>query len=219
MVVTGMNGRAAIALTACAIGLLWWPVNALGGAALVTIEFDDENEFSPRTASYALLEGNFYFEWGDVGDGGNSLRRHNFVQDDRLFRSGDPTKTGGNLALSVSAGKFDYYCQVHGGPGREGMSGRVQVKPIRGPAFPDGIPVDWALDGSETGNRYDVRFKVDNGDWRPWKNGAAARDDVFGAGGDPVNYNATREYRVQARSTVASDPGRRSGWSPTLRFP
>jgi hypothetical protein len=169
-----------------------------------------------------LISSNFGWTWGDPADGGVSARRHNVVQDKGLFRSGDPVKTAPGptdyWALSASAGTFPYYCELHGGRGGEGMSGKIQVPPLEGSPEPDGIPVSWAVDASTTGSRYAVRFKVGNGNWRNWKRRTSALSDIFGRDDDPVNFDGTKTYRIQARSQKRN-PDKHSGWSPPLVIP
>ena len=118
------------AVVAVALSL---PAGAMAGAAGITVEAGDENRFSPKNRMWGLISSNFYWSWGDAGDGGVTERRHNVRQDQRLFSSGDPTKSppGGPFIASVSAGTFRYHCIVHGGPGGEGMSGRVKVAPSK----------------------------------------------------------------------------------------
>lgn len=203
-------------LAALTAGLIL-PAAASGGAQGINVEAGDANRFSPKVGTYGLISSNFGWTWGDPGDGGTSTRRHNVVQDRGLFRSGQPVRTapgpGDYFPLSASAGSFRYHCALHGG---DGMSGKIKVPPSEGPPEPDGVPINWAVDASTTGNRYDVRFKVDNAPWRNWKQGTKRQSDIFGRNDDPVNFSGLKDYTIQARSKLKSDPGRRSGWSPSL---
>ena len=80
------------------------------------------------------------------------------------------------------------------------------------PAFLDGVRV------LATGSRYAVRFKVNDGNWRTWKRRTQAQDDIFGRDDDPVNFDGTKTYKIQARSQKR-DPDKHSGWSPPLVIP
>jgi hypothetical protein len=217
-----MDRRIVIAAAAALLAALAMPGGASGGAQGITVEAGDANRFSPKVGSWVLISSNFGWIWGDGGDGGVSERRHNVVQDRGLFRSGDPVKTapgaGDYFQLSASAGTFPYFCQLHGGRGGEGMSGKIRVPPSEGPPEPDGVPILWAVDASTTGSRYAVRFKVENGNWRTWKGRTRAQDDIFGRDDDPVNFNGTKTYKIQARSQK-QDPAKHSGWSPSLVIP
>src|SRR5688572_13718559 len=147
----GMDRRSVTAGLAALSVALGMPGVASGGSAGIAVEADGANKFAPKVASFTLISSNFYWYWGA---GGVTSRPHNVRQDDRLFRSGAPTKNGGNISFSVSAGTFPYFCEVHGGPGGRGMSGKVKVPPKEGSPEPDGVPVSWAVDASTTGSRY-----------------------------------------------------------------
>lgn len=218
-----MNLRFARSLFLAGLVALSIPAGAMAGAAGITVEHEDRNRFSPAVSRWSVISTNFFWTWGDIGDDGSSSRRHNVVQDQRLFRSGDPAKTGpdpqGMFSVSASAGTFPYFCGVHGGPGGRGMAAVIEVPPDKLTTEPDGVGVEWAVEASDTGNRYDVRFKVGDGRWRTWRRNAKAMSDVFGRDDDPVNFNGTKTYKIQARSTLKSDSSRHSGWSPSLILP
>jgi hypothetical protein len=96
------------------------------------------------------------------------------------------------------------------------MVGVVRVRPIFA-AAPTGAPftVRWALTGTNTGNRFDVRFRMGtSGAWTLWKNDTSARSGIFGQSGLPVQVMPGRTYQFQARSEKV--PSQPSGWSPTL---
>jgi hypothetical protein len=216
------------------LGALPSPANA--GIGFITVEAMDENEFAPRKESYTLLASpNFVWQWGDSGDDGVALRKHNVRQDDRLFRSGDPSKSPveectsigssqGCYELSASAGTYRYYCENHGGPGGQGMSGKIKVAPaLLGDITADSIGISWGtrFDGSPvhtTGDQFDVRFRVNDGSWRHWKTNTAKRKGVFGKNDNPVDVKVGRTYDFKARSEKSSNPSRRSGWSPKLSY-
>ena len=200
-------------------GTLALPGLAYAGIGYVNVEASDQNKFSPRSESYNLLaHPNFWWQWGDDSDGGVTLRKHNVRQDDGLFRSGDPTKSppDGHYELNVSAGTFPYYCEVHGGPGGAGMSGKIHVAPVvEGSPTTSGIELTWADVSSETGDAYDVRYRVDGRNWRIWKNDTPHFGGTFGAGGHPIVLKTGHTYKFQVRSEKGSNPDRRSDWSPT----
>jgi hypothetical protein len=98
------------------------------------------------------------------------------------------------------------------------MQGTVKVKPIAN-ANPAGAPftVTWALPGTNTGTRFDVRFR--RGTTAPfttWRNDSLARSGVFGQAGAPVPVAPGQTYQFQARSQKA--PSQQSDWSPPLTF-
>ena len=96
------------------------------------------------------------------------------------------------------------------------MDGVVKVRPTFN-ANPTGNPftVVWALTGTNTGNQFDVRYRVGTaGTWKMWKNDVAARQGVFGLNGTPVVVSPGHTYQFQARSQKT--PTQPSGWSPTL---
>ena len=216
-----MNGtRFRWAIVLVAAGMLALPALAHAGIGYINVEASDQNKFSPKMESYNVLaHPNFWWQWGDDTDGGVTLRKHNVRQDDGLFRSGDPTKTppGDHYELTASAGTFPYYCEVHGGPGGEGMSGQIKVPPaVEGSPSLAGISLTWATASSETGHAYDVRWKMDDRRWRLWKNDTADLGGDFGAGGDPVTLKDGHTYKFEARSEKSSDHSRRSDWSPRV---
>jgi len=79
--------------------------------------------------------------------------------------------------------------------------------------------VAWASKVTDTGNQFDVRFKVGKkGDWKTWKKNVNEHSDDFGEGNDPVNVKPGKTYFIQARSERESNPRKRSGWSPSLKL-
>ena len=96
------------------------------------------------------------------------------------------------------------------------MDGVVKVRPTFN-ANPTGLPftVTWALPGTNTGNQFDVRYRVGTaGAWILWKNNVAARSAIFGLNGLPVQVMPGRTYQFQARSQKT--PTQPSGFSPVL---
>jgi plastocyanin len=136
---------------------------------------------------------------------------HNVREDHRLFFSGPPTSWATKEFTRVfSSGTYDYKCQVHGPE----MSGIVRVEMTQG--FDTIFPIlVWAEDTTNTGQVFDVQFKVDQGRWRKWKTDTEKFKGVFGRNDRPVPYNPSREYRFRARSQKRDNmPAARSRWSP-----
>jgi plastocyanin len=182
---------------------------SVAGAAATQIKVAD-NFFSPRTPPVRNLASGASFTWTRAS---GSVNAHNVRQDFSLFRSGDVTSGPINYSVSASAGTYHYYCELH----RDlGMDGVVKVRPTF-LADPAGAPftVRWALLGTTTGNKFDVRFRVGTTTtWRLWKNDTSARSGVFGQNGQPVQVVTGRTYQFQVRSE--NDPTKPSGWSPAL---
>ena len=192
---------------------------ATGGGTYVTVEANGEKVFDPKTVSTTTSDTTFNVAWKWDEDG-TTDRAHNVRQDSKLFYSGPPTDQRDQFTRFVSAGTFRYYCERHGGPGGEGMAGKVIVNPVDdGPVTEDTVPIRWAVPQSTTGDQYDVRVRVgEDGAWRTWKRNTAKRGGVFGKNDEPVDYDVTKQYFVQARSEKSADPNRRSGWSNSFWF-
>ncbi|HEX9823430.1 MAG TPA: hypothetical protein VGB51_03435 [Actinomycetota bacterium] len=140
---------------------------------------------------------------------------HNVREDGELFRSGDPTNGAIDFSVTFSAGKFHYYCEIHGSASG-GMSGFVKV-PVKFKGAPGGAPftVTWAPGGSETGSSYDVQYRIGAGVWMKWKRNTATGSGVFGKNGDPETAQNGTAYQFRARS---GDGSAKSGWSPKASF-
>jgi len=173
----------------------------------------EDNTFSPDSVSLAPGDG---VTWDWVGT--NNL--HNVRQDKKLFYSGNATSNSNtSFTRTLSAGTFHYYCEIHGTTAG-GMDGIVRVKP-GADAAPAGnnFTVTWATSGSNTGNVFDVQYKVGTGDWTTWKTDTSQVSDVFGDGGDPVNVQAGTKYSFRARSQKSDDANSKvSDWSPRKSF-
>jgi plastocyanin len=196
--------RFAVALVA--LGLLVPVAPANGGTAEVAIH---DNYYSPAARRIVVGDSVHWFRAGD------SNGFHNIREDGRLFWSG--RSTGGPIDYRVvfSAGTFHYYCSTHGYPlevDDEGMEGLVRVpvsiyRPPSGLAF----TVRWATDAAETGNAYDVQFRVGSSKWRTWKRDVTNNKGVFGRDAKPVRVRDGVRYSFRARS---QDGPNLSGWSP-----
>ena len=182
---------------------------AVADAVPSQIEVRDDR-FVPRNAPARDFEPGPSFRWQSVA-GADNL--HNVRQDDRLFFSGSPEDPL-NFRINASAGSYHYYCTLHRA---QGMSGRVKVRPI---AIPDSlvgqIEVRWANANTDTGSRFDVRYRVDQRRWKTWKNDTRAFHAFFGRNDNPVNYNPdNHNYRIKVRSERRR-VSKRSDWSPAL---
>jgi plastocyanin len=174
-----------------------------------------DDDFEPATSESSVGAGGFVFDWG-AGTG----REHNVRQDRRLFSSGPKTDSGQFVLDQPSAGTFPYHCQIHGNPG-SGMHGTLEVRPSllltpskrkRGDLI---IAVAWA-ESTDTGDQFDVKYRVNDGKWKLWKQNTAKPEGAFGRNDKPVEVNPTKTYRFKVRSEKKGKPDRRSGFSPPL---
>lgn len=200
--------RRSLIISAAAVALaLALPPAA--GAVPRPIDVRDDR-FVPKNPPARDFEPGPSFRWQSV-PGANNL--HNVRQDDRLFFSGPPEDPL-NFQINASAGSYHYYCTLHRALG---MAGRVKVRPI---AVPDSlvgeIEVRWANANTNTGSRFDVRYRVDQRRWKTWKNDTRAFHAAFGHNDNPVNYNPDRhDYKIKVRSERRRVK-KRSDWSPAL---
>lgn len=143
---------------------------------------------------------------------------HNVRENHLLFRSGNITSGTIDFTRIFSAGTFHFYCEQHGSPSG-GMDGLVKVKP-RIAAAPSGLKftVRWANAQSNTGEVFDVQYRVGSGPWKDWKKNTPAEKGVFGANGKPVGAKDGTKYSFRARSQMAGDDTSASGWSPRTSF-
>jgi plastocyanin len=212
-----MKGRLLLAggLTLAATCL----VPAVGQAGipnLITVEAGGEDLFSPELVNANVNEV-YGFEWS-WGEG--TIDDHNVREDSKLFYSGPPSDNDEPFDVLGSAGTFHYYCELHGSKAG-GMDGVISLRPSfgmppvkRGPA--PVVNILWASSDSETGDQYDVQYKVGKGDWKYWKKNTSKLNGLFGRNGKPVTVRDNKTYKVRARSEKSSNPKKRSGWSPPL---
>jgi plastocyanin len=185
---------------------------AVAGAAPREINANDDF-FSPSKPAARNFQAGGSFHWSR---GAGSIDSHNIRQDDKLFRSGDPVSGPINFSINASAGSYHYYCELHGSR-HGGMSGVVKVRPR---AVPDSVAgevlVRWADSNTNTGSRFDVRYRVDHRKWKLWKNDTRKLQGRFGHNDRPVNFNLNRHtYKIEARSE-RRQVSKRSDWSPAL---
>jgi hypothetical protein len=201
--------------------LILLPPAAHAGSAATIVEANGQDKFSPSVAEYIVISNQFIWYWGTDG-GGTTAREHEIRQDKGLFRSpgGPRTSFPGvppGFVVSASAGTFPYYCTVHGGPGGQGMSARIRTYPVPFDTTDDEVGVKWADPSNTTGDQYDVRYRVGDGNWRDWKRNTAKLELVFGKNDKPIDVRDGKTYRFRARSEKSSNPAKHSGWSGVLK--
>jgi len=191
------------------------PFASAGGGGPFAIQFtDDPAVFAPKAATTTVDRapagaGGAEFAW--LGPG--TTDEHNVRQDDRLFRSGPASEDFHEYQTDISAGRYHYYCELHGSPSG-GMAGTVRVRPAIEGAF-----VRWADSASEANQRFAVEFRKQGArKWKTWKRATKAARLKFGARNKPVNVQPGRKYEVRVRTFLASNKKKRSGWSPVVSF-
>ncbi|MEK6272105.1 MAG: hypothetical protein AABM42_05590 [Actinomycetota bacterium] len=187
---------------------------AVAGAAPRKIDVGDDF-FSPKRPPARNLQAGPSFRWSRAG---GSDGDHNIRQDHKLFFSGNPTDGPINFTINASAGSYHYYCTLHGSR-RGGMAGRVKVRPIAEiDSLIGEIEVHWANSATDTGSRFDVRYRVDQRKWKTWKNDTPTFHAAFGHNDRPVNYRPSlHTYKIKVRSERRRVK-KRSDWSPVLTF-
>lgn len=203
--IAGMGATAAVVLVSG---------HALAGpGAVQQVNFGDSFFDPAKPPPFAVSPGAREVAW--VGP--DTDLPHNIHQDKRLFRSGPPSTSVDEYQTNVAAGKYHYFCQVHGSKSG-GMDGVLRIRPGFSASGPDTIGIFWADSEAESKHRYRVEFRrVGANRWKVWKRGTAQTGDVFGDG-DPINANPDREYQVRVRTFVKGKKQRRSGWSPRPTF-
>ena len=185
---------------------------SLASAAPRQIDVNDDF-YAPKNPPARNFSTGPSFRWSN---GGGSITPHNIRQNDKLFRSGALTRGPINFTINASAGSFRYYCELHGTPDGQGMAGTVKVRPIAVPDLLGEIEVQWADSNTNTGSRFDVRYRVDNRRWKTWKNDTRSFHGAFGHKDNPVNYNPSRHnYKIKVRSERRT-VSKHSDFSPVL---
>jgi plastocyanin len=198
-------------LIGTAAALLAIPALAFGRAT-TTVELTDSNKYSPADVTKNVGAGDIHWQWGASG---HTNAAHNVRQDDKLFFSGTLTNSDpGGYTITPSAGSFHYYCELHGSPSG-GMAGTIKVRPTVFSKTSSAFGVRWSPGTNQTGDAFDVRYRVDGGAWKTWKNHVAAAQGLFGVNNSPVRVRPGHTYDVQARSEKKSAPTKASGWSPS----
>jgi hypothetical protein len=190
-------------------GLLSVPTIASAGGGPQPVVFKD-NQFVPATSQETTAPQSTFIWDRQAG----SVGSHNIRQDVNLFRSGDPSASFDHYTRRPSAGTFHYYCENHGSP-TSGMQGKLRVTPVVGRGFTDStFSVLWASADTNTGTAFDVRFRVAGGQWQDWRNDTTKFSGHFGHNGNPTTVVPATQYDFKARSEKASNPQKRSDWSP-----
>ena len=196
-------------LLGATLGLLVIPAMAFGGTTTtVTVAPNDTNTFAPGAVSQTVGAGDIHWRWDTNG---KTFAAHNVRQDDKLFYSGNPTSNNpSGFDVLPSAGKFHYFCEVHG----RAMSGTLKIAPAIFNQKAKSFGVEWSSGSNDTGNAFDVRYRVDGGKWKVWKKDVTREHAIFGAKRKPVRVRSGHAYEVAARSEKKSKPSKHSKWSP-----
>jgi len=191
-----------LAAGAVAVGLL---ASSSVAAATRNVDVSDNKVFSPSSVTAAVGDS---VHWAASG-----VDDHSVTQNDLLFDTG-AARAGITLTQKFSAGTYPYHCRKHGVAGGT-MVGTVKVSP-QVVSAPAGLAftVKWAAAGTDTGNSFDVQYRVASGPWKTWKNNTSAKSMVFGKGG-PVAVARGKTYSFQVRSGTGA---KESGFSPLKSF-
>lgn len=196
-----------LTIAAVAAGLVL-PAVALGAPAVTDIAVDD-NFFDPSFPAASNFATGSGFHWTRA-PGSNG--KHNVRQDDQLFRSGNPTTGPIDYTITASAGSYHYYCEIHGSS-TAGMQGRIKIRPAKSNVTSSSFVVKWASAATQTGDQFDLRYRVDGGSWANWRRDTASFSATFGTNGNPVAVMPGHTYQVEARSEK-SGTASQSDWSP-----
>jgi len=202
-------------LIAATVALLAVPALAFGRATTtVTVAPNNSLTFSPSAVTKTVGAGDVHWRWGANG---TTFSVHNVRQDSKLFYSGQLTNNNpSGFTVVPSAGSFHYYCEFHGSR-TGGMNGTIKIRPLIFNKTASSFGVAWAPTSSNTGGKFDVRYRVDGGAWKVWKNDVTGRQATFGAANNPVHVAAGHTYDIQARSEKSVNTSAASGWSPAAR--
>jgi plastocyanin len=200
--------RGAVVTLAVALGAISGGPAQAGFVNEVSIT---DNAFDPEVAGGLIGTGSVHWSRA-LG----SVNPHNVSQDQGLFRSGDPTLGPIEFTVTPSAGRFDYQCEVHG-PSMSGLVTGIMHFTRHSPEL--WITVIWATADTDTGRVFDVRYRVDGGDWQTWKTDTTRFKGAFGRNDRPVQVEPGHAYRFQGRSQVNDARNRdHSRWSQTLTY-
>ena len=185
--------------------------------ALVNITVDDDF-YDPQNATFDFpATPDARWDWDGIGPS-NTVREHTVTQDKGLFKSGAPTNTG-SFEVSASSGTYPYHCAVHG----SAMTGTLNILVTSSEQDLDSLRLHWATPTTTTGNRFDVRYRIDSGPgeepWKTWLKQTRKKSKVFGNDNRPTSFDLTRgDYEFSARSVKVKRNKRpkRSRFSPPL---
>jgi plastocyanin len=202
-------------LIGAAAAMLAIPALAFGRATTtVTVAPSGSLTFGPKTVTKNVGAGGIHWKWGTNG---TTSQLHNVRQDDKLFYSGRLTTSNpAGFDVVPSAGSFHYYCELHGFR-NGGMAGTIKIRPAVFNKTARSFGVRWSPGTNQTGDAFDVRYRVDGGQWKAWKNHVALAQATFGANNAPVRVGPGHTYDIQARSEKRADLSKQSDWSPAAR--
>jgi plastocyanin len=167
--------------------------------------------FLPEDVEHSVLGTGVIWNWN--GGSGTTSDEHNVREDSKLFRS--PLKDEGSFQISPSAGTYHYYCEPH--LDSNDMQGGLKITPAYTElSNPDELRIVWAQDNSDTGDRFDVRYRVGIGPFKTWKKDTAKLSGRFGRQDEPVAVKPGKTYSFKVRSGLASKPSKQSKYSPAL---
>jgi plastocyanin len=203
-------------LIGTAAALLAIPALATGATTTITVAPNNSLSFGPKSVIKNVGAGSIHWQWGTNG---TTSFAHNVRQDNNLFSSGAPTASKpAGYTITPSAGSFHYYCTLHGAAGAStGMVGTINIRPAIFNKTASSFGVKWSPGTNQTGNAFDVRYRVDGGTWKTWMNDVTTAQAVFGANNSPVHVGPGHTYEVEARSEKLSNVSKPSGWSPLAR--
>jgi plastocyanin len=189
-------------------GALALPASA---SAAITIGVTDDRYVPQVTGAEVGAGPTFAWNWIGLHGEPTTLDEHNVVSDDALFTSGEAGQTSGSFAVSASAGTFPYHCTFHD---LQGMVGTVAVTPVVTDLTSKSFRVTWGNDGTTTGNRFDVKYRVDGKKkFKPWLKKTKKSSRVFGKKKNPVKVKPGHDYEIEVRSLRKKH---KSGYSPPL---
>ena len=203
-------------LIGTAAALLAIPALATGATTTITVSPNNSLSFGPKSVTKNVGAGSIHWQWGTNG---TTSLPHNVRQDSNLFNSGALTASKpSGYTITPSAGSFHYYCTLHGSPGSNtGMVGTINIRPTVFSKTASSFGVKWSPGTNQTGNAFDVRYRVDGGAWKTGQNLVTTAQAVFGASNSPVHVSPGHTYEVQARSEKLSNVSKASGWSPSAK--
>jgi plastocyanin len=187
-------------LIGAVFALLAVPTLAFGGSS--TTVGVNSNFFNPQNVTKRVGTGGIHWVW----NGAN----HNVREDNKLFYSGAPVNAPHSYDVVPSAGSFHYYCEVHK---FVGMQGTLKIRPLILNKTASSFDVEWSTGANQTGGKFDVRYRVDGGAWKMWKNDVTSTAAKFGLNNRPVHVSAGHTYDIQARSEKTADTTKTSGWA------
>jgi plastocyanin len=196
-------------LSAFALALI---VPSSSSGALLDIRVKD-TVYDPDDATFDFLDidnPNIVWTWGDF-NGDQTVAPHDVIQQKGMFKSGKP-KRKGQYELEASGGTYKYYCSVH----PDVMKATVGIRPSLEFQGDNALKLIWANKFTQTGKRFDVRYRTDLGKWKVWLKHTKKTRKVFGKSDKPVHVDTTTHgYEFEAR-TYKGKPSkeRRSSWSP-----